>query len=97
MDKKKLIWTNIALLIAVVVIVIIPFFVTSYTEFGGTDDKAGEIIMEIDNGYEPWFSSLIELPSDGVESLLFTVQAAIGALVLGFGLGYYKGRSKEKV
>lgn len=60
--------------------------------FGGADGAAGEAIEE--TGFEPWFSSIWEPPSGEIESLLFALQAAIGAGVIGFGLGYLKGKKK---
>ncbi|MFQ9918367.1 MAG: energy-coupling factor ABC transporter substrate-binding protein [Flavonifractor plautii] len=37
--------------------------------------------------YEPWFEPILEPASGEVESLLFALQAAIGAGVVGFVLG----------
>jgi cobalt/nickel transport protein len=96
MNTKK---RNIILLILVVIIVIIPFVL--YSNFGendgyftGADDAAGEIIIQ--TGYKPWFSSIWEPPSSEVSSLLFAVQAALGALIIGYFLGYWRGKSKHK-
>lgn len=60
-------------------------------EFGGADDKIEDTIKEINGEYEPWFSSFWQPPSGEIESLLFALQAAIGA---GF-LGYYIGVKKN--
>lgn len=38
--------------------------------------------------------SLIELPGGETESLLFCLQTAIGAVVIGFGFGYLVARKK---
>ena len=62
--------------------------------FGGADDQAGEAIEE--TGYEPWFSSIWEPPSGEIESLLFALQAAIGALIIGYAFGYWRGQSKKE-
>ena len=61
--------------------------------FGGADDQAGEAIEE--TGYEPWFSSIWEPPSGEIESLLFALLAAIGALIFGYAFGYWRGQSKK--
>ncbi len=95
MDSKAL----IALIIALIVIVIAPFIIYSgYGEdegyFGGADGSASEVIEG--TGYEPWFSSLWEPPSGEIESLLFAVQAAIGALIIGYFFGYWRGQSKKE-
>lgn len=55
--------------------------------FGGADNKAQEAIGEIAPGYRPWFSPLIEPASDEIASLLFALQAALGAGFIGYWLG----------
>lgn len=92
--KNKRVLTNVILLLLVVFITIIPFFVAKNGEFSGSDDQAEEAITQIDENYEPWFSPLFEPASGEIESLLFALQAAIGAGVIGFGLGYLKGKKK---
>ena len=92
--KNKRVLTNVIWLLLVVFITIIPFFVARNGEFGGSDDQAEEAITQIDENYEPWFSPLFEPASGEIESLLFALQAAIGAGVIGFGLGYLKGKKK---
>lgn len=62
--------------------------------FGGADDQAGKIIEE--SGYTPWFSSIWEPPSGEIESLLFALQAAIGALIIGYAFGYWRGQIKKE-
>ena len=64
------------------------------SEFGGADGAAEEAISSIDPDYEPWAESLIELPGGETESLLFCLQTAIGAVVIGFGFGYLVARKK---
>ncbi|MCW2272944.1 energy-coupling factor ABC transporter substrate-binding protein [Rhodoblastus acidophilus] len=56
-------------------------------DFKGSDDKAVEAIAELAPGYKPWFESLWKPPSDEVQSLLFSLQAAIGAGFLGYVIG----------
>ena len=62
--------------------------------FSGADDAASSIIEE--TGYQPWFSSIWEPPSGEIESLLFAVQAAIGAVIIGYILGYWNGQAKAR-
>ena len=65
-------------------------------EFGGADGQAEEVITEINEDYEPWFSPLVgELPGE-VESGLFALQAGIGGIVLGAGIGWYAGRNRGR-
>jgi cobalt/nickel transport protein len=62
-------------------------------EWGGADGEAEGVIAELTGGaYEPWFQPLWEPPSGEIESLLFSLQAALGAIVIGYFFGYYRGR-----
>lgn len=45
--------------------------------------------------YQPWFSPLWEPPSGEIESLLFALQAALGAGLLGYYLGLRRGESQR--
>ncbi|WP_198002032.1 energy-coupling factor ABC transporter substrate-binding protein [Archaeoglobus veneficus] len=65
-------------------------------EWSGADDKAEEAITEINPNYEPWFSPLWEPPSGEIESLLFSLQAAIGAGIIGYFLGYNRGKAHAR-
>ncbi len=56
-------------------------------EFKGSDDLATGAINEAQPGYQPWFQPLWKPPSDEVESLLFSLQAALGAGILGYVIG----------
>jgi len=60
--------------------------------WGGTDDAASEAVEQLNPNYEPWFSPVWEPPSGEIESFLFALQASIGAVVIGFVIGYYKGK-----
>ncbi|RDY24065.1 energy-coupling factor ABC transporter substrate-binding protein [Romboutsia maritimum] len=84
--------TNLILLLLAIVLIIIPLVFNSGAEYGGADDQAEGVISEVNPGYEPWFSSIYEPPSGEIESLLFAVQAALGAGVV----GYYLGSRKNK-
>jgi cobalt/nickel transport protein len=73
------------------------FYVSSITnsEYGGADDKPGEEIHEITGGtYEPIAKPIWEPPSGEIESLLFALQAAFGAIIIGYFLGYYRAKSR---
>jgi cobalt/nickel transport protein len=80
---------------AVVVLAVIPLvFVRG--EYGGADGQAEKAISEIQPGYEPWFNHFFEPASGEIESLLFASQAAMGAGVIGYVIGLYKGRSQSQ-
>ncbi|MBO3463435.1 energy-coupling factor ABC transporter substrate-binding protein [Aetokthonos hydrillicola Thurmond2011] len=87
---------NWLLLLAVVVLAVSPLILVKDGKFGGSDDQAKAKINEIQPDYKPWFKSLVELPSAEVQSLLFSVQAAAGAGVIGYVIGLYKGRSEQR-
>ena len=86
---------NILLLLIVVLLAIIPLFIQKGAEFGGADGQAEEAIGQIAPDYEPWFQAFWEPPSGEIESLLFALQAAVGAGFIGYFIGLMKGRSKQ--
>jgi cobalt/nickel transport protein len=89
----------IILLILVAAIVILPLALYNglgedQGYFGGADDQGSEAIEA--TGYQPWIQPIWEPPSGEIESLLFATQAAIGAVIIGYVLGYYHGQAKAK-
>lgn len=90
--------TKIILAICLLLIVIVPLITIHPKDeeeiFGGADGAAEKLITELDPNYEPWFSNLVEPPSSEIESLLFCLQAAIGAGIVGYGAGYLVGKKK---
>ncbi|HQC34786.1 energy-coupling factor ABC transporter substrate-binding protein [Methanoculleus sp. 10] len=60
--------------------------------WGGADGNAADLIEA--SGYEPWVDPFWEPPSGEIESLLFALQAAIGAVVIGYIFGYWRGSRK---
>ncbi len=90
--------TTIWLLLGVVVVVmlaIIPLFLYPESEFGGADGAAEEVIMSINPAVEPWITPFWEPPGGETESLLFAVQAAIGAGVIGYYFGLKRGQAQR--
>ncbi|GLY10907.1 energy-coupling factor ABC transporter substrate-binding protein [Bacillus badius] len=86
---------NLLLLILVVLLAVVPLIFNRAAEFNGADGEAEEAITEINPDYTPWFDALWEPPSGEVESLLFVLQAAIGALFIGYFIG--SSRMKRKM
>ncbi|MDI9643340.1 MAG: energy-coupling factor ABC transporter substrate-binding protein [Archaeoglobaceae archaeon] len=72
-------------------IFLILILTASAQEWRGTDEVAEEKIKELNPDYEPWFSPLFE-PAGEIETLLFSIQAAIG----GFLVGYFLGRNERE-
>ena len=94
--EKNLWKKNFILIILVVVLAVFPLIFVADGEFGGSDDQAEQLITDIDSNYKPWFESLWEPPSSEVESLLFSLQAAIGAGIVCGYIGYLMGKKKGK-
>lgn len=92
---------TVGIIALVVVMAVFPMFYNAgdpdaEEPFGGADGQAEEIIGEQNPDYEPWFEPLIgELPGE-VESGLFALQAGLGAGVLGYVLGNFRGRAKRE-
>ena len=91
-NKKYHSWL---LVLGVIVLAVAPLLFVK-GEFAGADGQAEKAITELHPQYKPWFNSLVELPSGEVESLLFAVQAGLGAGVIGYVIGLYKGRSEQR-
>lgn len=85
--------TNYLLLLGVVLLMTIPLAFV-HGKFGGTDDAGSAAIQAAVPGYQPWFHPLWVPPSAEIESLLFAVQAALGAGVIGYVVGRIHGAAK---
>jgi cobalt/nickel transport protein len=81
---------NTLLLLLTVLIVAAPMVLGLPGEYGGADGHAQAAIEE--SGYQPWFTALWEPPSQEIESLLFALQAALGAGMLGYVFGFLHGK-----
>ncbi|SMD19292.1 energy-coupling factor ABC transporter substrate-binding protein [Rhizobium sp. RU36D] len=88
---------NLLLLSLVILLAILPLVIHhgGDAEFGGADGEAEVAITEIQPDYQPWAAPLWEPPSGEIESLLFALQAAIGAGLIGFYFGRRTSPSKR--
>ena len=96
---------NILLILGVIVLALLPLWIVerpaagpdgeAVAIFGGSDDQAKNLIGEINPEYQPWFESLIEPASGEIASMLFALQAAIGAGFIGYYIGV--GRTRERM
>lgn len=91
---KSLFKQNLILLLLVIAIIITPLIIKRDSEFEGADGQAEGLIEEINPDYEPWIEAFWEPPSGEIESLLFSLQVAIGAGVMGYIFGVLKERRK---
>jgi cobalt/nickel transport protein len=64
--------------------------------FGGSDDRAQQAIGTIAPGYRPWFSPVFAPASEEIASLLFALQAAVGAGFIGYWLGLSVARERAR-
>lgn len=87
--------TNYLLLIGVVLLVVIPLIFVQ-GEYGGSDDQGTAAIQALRPGYKPWFTPIWTPPSPEIESLLFAVQAAFGAGIIGYVLGRIQGAASAR-
>ena len=94
---------TVLILLAVIALAVVPLMVIKAEPdaqgnvpeiFLGADDKAKSAIDEIAPDYAPWFEPLFEPPSGEIASLLFALQAALGAGFLGYYIGAARAREK---
>ena len=96
---------NILLILGVVTLALLPLWLVdrptagpdgeAVAIFGGSDDKAKDLIGEIRPDYQPWAKPLVEPASGEIASMLFALQAALGAGFIGYYLGV--GVTREKM
>ncbi len=99
-------YQNLLLIIAIVLLGALPLLMVERPAagpdgeaaeiFGGADDQAKNLIGEINPEYQPWFESLIEPASGEIASMLFSLQAALGAGFIGYYLGAARTREKMR-
>ena len=91
---------NLSILAAVVAIAALPLILPRpgglAEPFTGADAQAQAVITTTNPDYQPWFAPLWEPPSGEIESLLFALQAALGAGLLGYYLGLRRGQSERR-
>lgn len=88
--------TVIILLLISVLIAVVPLAFIKDSEFGGADGAAEEAIAKLDPNYEAWAEPIMEPPGGETESLLFCIQAALGAGIFGYGFGILRERSRHE-
>lgn len=84
-------------LIAAMCIVFLAYGDSNDSEFAGADDGAANVVEEYDPDYEAWYDGIFgdyELPAE-TQSLLFALQAAIGAIIIGYFIGRYTRKDSD--
>ena len=95
MNTRRTGLQNIVFLTLAVALAVAPFLVKSGAEFAGADSLAQQAIHQFQPNYTPWIQSLWEPPSGEVATLLFSLQAALGAGFIGYYLGSRRNREKK--
>mgnify|MGYP001168742192 FL=1 len=95
---------NLILLALVVILVVLPLLLVRAPKpepdgktveiFTGADGQAEDMIGKIVPDYQPWAEPLLKPPSGEIESLLFVLQAALGAGFIGYWYGSAATRTR---
>ena len=89
--------TNFLLLAAVVVLAVIPLLLPVpdglNEPFPGADDRGKAAIIASHPNYKPWFTPLWAPPSEEIVNLMFALQGALGAGLLGYYIGFKRGQA----
>jgi cobalt/nickel transport protein len=73
---------------------LLPFMINKNAAFEGSDNGAKGMIEKENPDYKPWAKPFFE-PSKEIETLIFSLQAALGTGVICYYLGYAKGKKKH--
>ena len=83
--------------IAIVLLTVLPLWlVDTPAAFGGADERAQQAIGSIAPAYQAWFAPVFVPASVEIASLLFALQAAVGAGVIGYWLGLSVARERAR-
>lgn len=87
---------NLILIVIIVIIIFSQLIFIKESEFLGTDTLAENVVMEINPTFEPWINKIFPENSGEMETFFFTLQAAIGASIVGFILGRITAKNELK-
>jgi cobalt/nickel transport protein len=100
--------TVIILISLTLLIIFVPLFLIKGAQFEGSDGAGSDMVEEIAENYEPWFTPVLEtliggeLPGE-METLFFCIQTGIGVGIIAYCFGYlvsrkkYSGEKTEKI
>jgi len=89
-QKVKMKYLYILIIGLVLAIFIMPFVINADKDFSGTDGQAPDQISS--SGYTPWIEPLGYVPDATGEIVLFSLQVAIGASIIGYFVGYLRAK-----
>ncbi len=99
-------WQNGLMLLAVIVLISYPLLTVKAAKvapgqeavalFTGADGQAEAVIRQLAPDYQPWATPVMEPPSGEIESLLFALQAALGAGFIGYYFGVRRERARQR-
>ncbi len=81
-------------IVLMVAIFAIPFIISPNAKFGGADVAGSAAIQEQQPDYQRWALPLWQPPPE-TESMLFALQAALGAGLIGYFIGHEKARMEH--
>jgi cobalamin biosynthesis protein CbiM/cobalt ECF transporter T component CbiQ len=87
---------NVAVLIAVFATMVGAFMFVNVTRQAGSDDNAVSAIQKLRPGYRP-IAKPVFVPSEAMEPVLFTLQAAVGTGVLIWAILWFRSRQRRKL
>ena len=88
---------TLLILLAIVALVTLPLLLHKpLAKFEGSDSEAQALIGTLKPDYKPWFRPVWQPPSQEVSTLLFSLQAAFGAGIIGYYLGLARGRASPR-
>jgi len=89
------------LILAAVALIVVPLILQRGADFSGSDDAGSDTVGQIDQGYTPWVTPILEqflggeMPPE-LESLMFCIQTGIGVGVIMFFTGRFVERRKQE-
>jgi len=97
-------YQNLVMVLAAIALVALPLWMVKKSApgtdgkqvqiFAGADDTAKDLVSTLSPSYKPWVQPLLDPPSAETGSLLFALQAALGAGFIGYWYGCSSTRAK---
>jgi cobalt transport protein len=91
----KAIYKYIIAIVSVILLILLPIALLPHAAFGGADDEAISMILQTETTYMPWLESIKLFDSSELMSSLFALQAAFGAAIIAYYIGYTKGKKQQ--